>query len=200
MVRPGLFAAIFIFTPTWNLGAQTLKEQAQAALAAQCIATTGNPPVLAQQAKDCLDALYLYIVSPANSDLALKRLNEDQPLKDVQETYTLAASQFKGSFWDDLVAKATKPQYVKADGSDARDADDMFASADATITDLYKDKTDNRPALAKVGADSDAKNYLRALYDLQSATTDPKVRQLFRACYAEDLNRLFKLVNKHFNK
>jgi hypothetical protein len=76
----------------------------------------------------------------------------------------------------------------------------MFASADATITGLYKDKTDNRPALAKVGADSDAKNYLRALYDLQSATTDPKVRQLFRACYAEDLNRLFKLVNKHFNK
>jgi hypothetical protein len=146
MARFGLFAAIFIFTPAWNLSAQTLKEQAQEALATQCIATTAdNPPAPAPQAKDCLDALHLYIVSRANADLALKRLSQDQPSKDVQETYSLAASQFKDSFWEDLVAKATKMKYVTAKGGKAADAD-----------------VPARPVLAPIGCRQDSSRIPRA--------------------------------------
>jgi hypothetical protein len=99
------------------------------------------------------------------------------------------------------VAGATITPFVDAGGIAALDADNMFAAADAVITTLYSDPTGTgRAALDTVGSTYDGKKYLEALYDLQNATTNVYYRQLFRACYASKLSRLFELVNKHFNK
>lgn len=123
---------------------------------------------------------------------------------DRAQAVVKAASKQPSALWQ-LVATSTINDFVLIDGNTTQIKDRMFADAEQEIQTLYS-VNDTLPKLSDVSEAYATKDYMKALdLLLKAIPRDSDAAwlnrmQLFRACYKQDADGLFRIVNRYVSR